>query len=68
MAELKFDMQRLAANVAEKVLDETEYKGRTLRDWIDDIASGEYVQAKSGQVGACLFVGRERKFPTLHTL
>lgn len=49
MAELKFDMQRLAADVMEKVLDETEYKGRTLRDWIDGIASGEYVQAKSGR-------------------
>ena len=49
MAELKFDMQRLAADVMEMVLDETEYKGRTLRDWIDGIASGEYVQAKSGR-------------------
>jgi len=49
MAELKFDMQRLAADVMEKVLDEIEYKGRTLRDWIDGIASGEYVQAKSGR-------------------
>lgn len=49
MAELKFDMQRLAADVMEMVLDETEYKGRTLRDWIDGISNGEYVQAKSGR-------------------
>ena len=45
MAELKFDMQRLAADVAEMVLDETEYKGRTIREWCDDISSGEYVKA-----------------------
>lgn len=49
MVELKFDMTRLAHDVMEKVLDETEYKGRTLRDWIDGIASGEYVQAKGGR-------------------
>ena len=33
--------EEMAQNVAEKVLDEYEYKGRTIRQWIEIISASE---------------------------
>ena len=34
-------MEEMAKDVAEKALDEYEYKGKTIRQWIDEIISFE---------------------------
>ena len=46
MAELKIDVTKLVGRCCEMVLDETEYAGKTLREWINDITNGDYVPAK----------------------
>ena len=46
MAELKIDVTKLVGRCCEMVLDETEYAGKTLREWIADITNGDYVSAK----------------------
>ena len=46
MAELKIDVTKLVGRCCEMALDETEYAGKTLREWINDITSGDYVPAK----------------------
>jgi hypothetical protein len=45
MAELKIDVTKLVGRCCELVLDETEYAGKTLREWINDITNGDYVPA-----------------------
>lgn len=45
MAELKIDVTKLVGRCCELVLDETEYAGKTLREWINDITNGKYVPA-----------------------
>lgn len=45
MAELKIDVTKLVGRCCEMVLDETEYAGKTLRGWINDITNGDYVPA-----------------------
>ena len=45
MAELKIDVTKLVGRTCELVLDETEYAGKTLREWINDITNGDYVPA-----------------------
>lgn len=46
MAEMKIDVTRLVGRTCELVLDEAEYAGKTLREWIADITNGDYVPAK----------------------
>lgn len=46
MAKLKIDVTKLVGRCCELVLDETEYAGKTLREWIADITNGDYVPAK----------------------
>lgn len=49
MAEMKMDITKTAKNVAEKALDEFQYKGMTIREWADKITSGEYQPVKHGR-------------------
>ena len=42
MAIMEFDLNGLAQRLLTSVLDETIYKGQTLREWIEEIAAGEY--------------------------
>lgn len=46
MAELKIDVTKLVGRACELVMDETEYAGKTLREWINDITNGDYVPRK----------------------
>jgi hypothetical protein len=41
MAELK--IEELAEMVADTVLDKFEYEGKTIREWVQDIAEADYV-------------------------
>lgn len=43
MAEFKTpSIKEMAKEIADKALDEFEYKGMTIRQWADKITSGEY--------------------------
>lgn len=46
MAKMKIDVTKLVGRCCEMVLDETEYAGKTLREWINAITSGDYIPAK----------------------
>lgn len=50
MAELKIDVTKLVGRCCEMVLDETEYAGKTLREWLNDITNGDYVSRKEPQL------------------
>lgn len=56
MAELKIDITKLVGRCCEMVMDETEYAGKTLREWISDITNGDYAKH-----GCWRQVGREYK-------
>lgn len=36
-------IEEMAAEIGEKALSEYEYNGKTLREWVDEIANGDYV-------------------------
>jgi rubrerythrin len=49
MAKMNIDITKVVKKAAEGVLDEFEYKGLTIREWADKIASGEYQPVKRGR-------------------
>lgn len=48
MAQWKIDITKVVKKAAEGALDEFEYKGLTIREWADKIASGEYQPVRHG--------------------
>ena len=49
MAELKFPtLEELGRQGGEWALNEFEYKGLTIREWVDEITTGEYQPIKHG--------------------
>jgi hypothetical protein len=48
MAKMNIDITKVVKKAMEGALDGTEYKGMTIRQWIKEIASGEYQRVKHG--------------------
>lgn len=46
MAKMNIDITKVVKKAAEGALDGTVYKGLTIREWADKIASGEYQPVK----------------------
>jgi rubrerythrin len=43
------EFEEFITSVGEKVLDEVQYRGFTIREWIEKITSGEYQPVKNGR-------------------